>query len=106
MSRSVVPGTASAQPVDLGGNTGTCNANVPNDSNYHRFLYVVQKMVDEGFYVLIDNHLSLDNTATTNSTLWIDYYKNLLTGIIGMGTKYQNSVMVDILNEPDAAGLT
>ena len=63
-------------------------------------------MVDEGFYVLIDNHLSLDNTAVTNSTLWIDYYENLLTGLIGMGTKYQNAIMVDILNEPDAQGLT
>ena len=105
-SRDIDPGTVSAQPEDLGGNTGTCNANLPNDSGYHRFLYTVQKMVDEGFYVLIDNHLSLDNTATTNSTLWIDYYENLLTGLIGMGTKYQNAIMVDILNEPDAAGLT
>ena len=95
-----------AQPEDLGGNAGTCNANLPNDSGYHRFLYTVQKMVDEGFYVLIDNHLSLDDTATTNSTLWINYYENLLTGLIGMGAKYQNAIMVDILNEPDARGLT
>lgn len=48
---------------------GICNSAVPNTSNYLRFLYTIQVMVDNGFYVLIDNHLSLDATATTNSTL-------------------------------------
>ena len=37
---------------------------------------------------------------------WVQYYQQLMTGIVGMGTKYQNAVMVDILNEPDARGLS
>lgn len=37
---------------------------------------------------------------------WIQYYQQLMTGIVGMGAKYQNAVMVDILNEPDARGLS
>ena len=41
-----------------------------------------------------------------NRTLWLQYYQQLLTGIIGMGQVYQYSTMVDILNEPDAQGLT
>ena len=48
---------------------GICNSAVPNNSNYLRFLYVIQVCVDNGFNVLIDNHLSLDDTATTNATL-------------------------------------
>ncbi len=63
------------------------------------------QMVDNGFMVLIDNHLAEDPTATDNSTLWTQYYEQLITGIAGMGKQYQNSVMVDILNEPDARGL-
>jgi len=95
-----------AQASPTGGNAGTCNALVPNDSNYKRFLWVVKAMVDNGFIVLIDNHLNLDSTATDNPTAWVQYYQTLLTGIVGMGQKYQNSVIVDILNEPDSRGLS
>ncbi len=62
-------------------------------------------MIDNGFMVLIDNHLNLDSTATDNPTAWVNYWKSLMTGIVGMGPKYQNGVMVDILNEPDSRGL-
>lgn len=95
-----------AQASPTGGNSGTCNALVPNDSNYKRFLWVIKAMVDNGFIVLIDNHLNLDSTATDNPTAWVQYYKTLITGIVGMGQKYQNAVIVDILNEPDSRGLS
>ena len=63
-------------------------------------------MVDNGFMVLIDNHLNLDSTAVDSPTAWVSYWESLMTGIIGMGQKYQNAVMGDILNEPDSRGLT
>ncbi|BDA41281.1 probable endoglucanase E1 [Coccomyxa sp. Obi] len=113
VGQSVVPpGTnipTNAQPppqaAPTGGNSGTCNALVPNDSGYKRFLWVIKAMVDNGFMVLIDNHLNLDSTAVDNPTAWVNYWKSLMTGIVGMGQKYQNAVMVDILNEPDSRGL-
>lgn len=49
--------------------SGTCNSALPNTSNYLRFLYTIRVMVDNGFMLLIDNHLSLDDTATTNANL-------------------------------------
>ncbi len=94
------------QAVPSGGNSGTCNALVPNNSGYNRFLWSVKFLVDNGFLVLIDNHLNLDSTAVDNPTQWKNYWVNLMTGIIGMGKKYQDSVMVDILNEPDSRGLS
>ena len=94
------------QVSPTGGNSGTCNALVPNNSGYNRFLWVIKAMVDNGFMVLIDNHLNLDSTAVDNPTAWVNYWKSLMTGIIGMGQKYQNAVMVDILNEPDSRGLS
>jgi hypothetical protein len=41
---------------------GTCNENLPNDSIYKRFLYVVSALANNGFYVIVDNHLSYDST--------------------------------------------
>lgn len=96
------------QASSAGGDTGKCNAQVPNSSNFQRYLWVIQQIVDNGFYVLIDNHLAEDMTAVDNSTLWIEYYLELMNGIsqLGQNQRYLDYVMVDILNEPDAAGLT
>ena len=94
------------QASSTGGNTGNCNAKVPNTSNFQRYLWVIQQIVDNGFYVLIDNHLAEDMTAVNNPSLWIEYYLELINGISLLGQNYLDSVMVDILNEPDAAGLT
>ncbi|CAL5222764.1 g5176 [Coccomyxa viridis] len=98
--------TPPQQPAPTGGNAGTCNANMPNNSVYTRFLYVIKVLVDNGFYVLIDNHLNTDSTAVDNPTGWVTYWANLMAAIAGMGAKYQNSVMADILNEPDSRGLS
>ncbi len=65
-----------------------------------------QVLVDNGFYVLIDNHLNLDSTAVDNPIGWVTYWANLMASIVAMGPQYQNSVMADILNEPDSRGLT
>ena len=50
---------------------GTCNADLPNESAYTRFLYVVRFLTANGLYVLIDNHLSFDDTAATNTAQWL-----------------------------------
>lgn len=89
-----------------GSNSNTCNAQLPNNSGYSRFLWVIKQMVDNGFTVLLDNQLNLDSTATDSASTWVNYYTQLMTGIVGMGAKYQNAVMVDILNEPDSRGLS
>ena len=50
---------------------GTCNADLPNESPYTRFLYVIRFLTANGLYVLIDNQLSFDDTAVTNTQLWL-----------------------------------
>ncbi|CAL5222763.1 g5175 [Coccomyxa viridis] len=95
-----------AQLAPSNSSSGTCNADMPNTSVYTRFLYVVKVLVDNGFYVLIDNHLNTDSTAVDNPTGWVTYWANLMASIVAMGPQYQNSVMADILNEPDARGLS
>ena len=41
---------------------GICNELLPNDSIYKRFLYVVSALAANGFYVIVDNHISYDST--------------------------------------------
>ena len=55
-------------PGDAAGTSGVCNGALPNASTYARFLWVVKFFTANGFYVLIDNHLSYDDTAVTNPT--------------------------------------
>lgn len=69
-------------------------------------MFCVQVLVDNGFYVLIDNHLNTDPTAVDNPTGWVTYWQNLMAAIVAMGPNYANSVMADILNEPDSRGLS
>jgi hypothetical protein len=91
-------------PGDSLGSSGTCNADLPNTTAYARFLYVVRFLTANGFYVVIDNHLSFDNTAVTNTAQWIAWWKQLLTDIAAVPSS-NNRVIVDIMNEPDVLGL-
>ncbi|BDA41280.1 probable major extracellular endoglucanase at C-terminar half [Coccomyxa sp. Obi] len=91
-------------PGDALGASGVCNADLPNTSAYARFLYVVRFFAANGFYVLIDNHLSFDNTAVSNTAQWLTWYKQLMTDIVQLPST-RNRVMIDIMNEPDVLGL-
>lgn len=83
---------------------GVCNDYLPNDTVLNRFLYVIRFFAQNGFYVLIDNHLNLDPTAVQNPTGWVQNWKDLMTSIVAdpLSSAY---VLVDILNEPDSQNL-
>ena len=54
---------ANAQTVTSNGAAnGICNQLLPNDSIYKRFLYVVSALAANGFYVIVDNHITYDST--------------------------------------------
>ncbi len=57
---------AQAVPGSATGADSVCNEALPNNTVYARFLYVIRFLTANGFYVLIDNHLSFDSTAATN----------------------------------------
>ena len=99
MARAQAPSTGSTGAAD-----GICNEQLPNDSVYNRFLYVVRTLAANGFYVLIDDHLSFDATAATNPAQWVAYWAQLLRDLVADPVT-AGRVMVDLLNEPDARGL-
>lgn len=87
-----------------GASDGVCNEALPNTDVYSRFLYVVHSLAANGFYVLIDDHLSYDSTAATNPSQWVTMWAQLLRDIV-KDPASRGRVMVDLLNEPDARGL-
>ena len=50
---------------------GVCNAYLPEDTTLDRFMWVVNYFAQQGFYIILDNHFNLDQTATTNTPLWL-----------------------------------
>ena len=48
-------------------NDGTCNADLPNDSVYTRFLYTVRYLARNGFYVVLDQQVNVDPTITDDA---------------------------------------
>lgn len=83
---------------------GVCNSDLPNGDVLERFLYVVRFFANNGFYVLIDDHLNYDTTAIENPTLWAERWADLATQI-SQDPDTAAYVMMDILNEPDSQKL-
>lgn len=50
---------------------GVCNAYLPEDTTLDRFMWVVNYFAQQGFYIILDNQFNLDQTATSNTQLWL-----------------------------------
>ncbi len=84
--------------------SGLSNDYLPNDSTLHRFLWVINFFAQNGFYVLIDNHLREDQTVLENPQQWVQYWIQLATAI-SQDPVSRERIMIDILNEPDNFGI-
>jgi hypothetical protein len=60
-----------------GGNSGICNSYLPSESVFNRFMYVVQFLTRNGFYVLLDNQINFDTTAVDNTAGWLQVRSSL-----------------------------
>lgn len=82
---------------------GMCDNYFPNDTTLNRFLWVVNFFAKNGFFVLIDNH-SEDQTVLQNPKQWVQDWVQLVTAI-SQDPVSKKMLMIDILNEPDHAGI-
>ncbi len=53
-------------------NSGICNSYLPEDSTFNRFIYVVQFLARNNFYLLLDNQFNFDTTAVTDTQGWLE----------------------------------
>ena len=84
---------------------GMCNDYLPQDSTRHRFIWTVQFLAHNGFYVVIDDHMRTDTTVLDNAAAWASAWGQLVADLVQGDTITQNHLIVDILNEPDNMGL-
>ncbi len=50
---------------------GLCNAYLPDDSTLSRFLWTVDHLAQNGFYIVLDNQFNLDQTVLKDQALWL-----------------------------------
>lgn len=64
----------------------------------------VQFLVRNGFYLILDNHTEDPTLTHAPLSTWVQAWANLTTDIIS-DIPSKNRVMLDLMNEPDHAGL-
>lgn len=85
--------------------SGTCNSYMPQQNTFDRFLWTVDYLARNGFYVMLDNQFNLDQTATQQPQLWVQRWTDLATKLTQRYPFAASMSLIDILNEPDAWGV-
>ncbi len=84
--------------------SGRCNGYLPTSNVRDLFLYTVKFYVDNGFYVLADNHLREDRTAIDDFQAWVEGWKDVTRELEAYPPAH-GRVLIDLLNEPGEKGL-
>lgn len=83
---------------------GQCNGYLPKTSTRDRLIWITKFYVDNGFYVLLDNHFREDSTALDSPAAWAAGWKSLMADVLAYEPA-RGRVLVDILNEPSQRGV-
>lgn len=79
---------------------GKCNDYLPSSSVWDRFIWVIKFYIENGFYVMIDNHGLEDETVLIDSKRWAELWAALAKELL-QDPDTAGRVIFDILNEPD-----
>lgn len=109
LGSSVTPPGYTATPIaDLPNpparTEGKCNDYLPSTSVRDRFLWVIKFFIQNGFYVMIDNHAREDPTVLESKEAWVSQWAALAEDLMS-DPEIAGRIIFDILNEPDELGL-
>ena len=82
-----------------------CNAYLPATSVRDRLMYIVKFYIQNGFVVMLDNHLREDQTALQNPEKWLAQWTSLAKDLLADPLVREN-LIIDLLNEPDNYGVS
>lgn len=89
-----------------------CNADLPNDETYNRFLWMCDYYISQGFYVNLDYHSNMNqdvgtekNESFADQAAWINNWATLLEDLLKTPAN-KGKILVDLINEPDGYNLT
>lgn len=88
---------------------GVCNADIPDDSVYRRFLWAVDYIASQNMYVLVDWHNSgkadkVGDAGFVSPDDFINRWDRLVKDLLKQ-PNVPGKLMIDIMNEPDAYNL-
>jgi hypothetical protein len=75
------PGGTAPTPPTSTSSPGYCNSQLPSDTVLDRFLWTINFLVQNGFYVVLDNQFNFDQTAINNQAQWLQRVSSLLPTI-------------------------
>ena len=79
---------------------GAGNSYIPSGTTFERFLWVVRYFAENGFYVLLDNHLKEDRTALDDPQGWVVKWTRLVSAVIADPASKEKAI-AGLLNDPD-----
>lgn len=79
---------------------GAGNSYIPGGTTFERFLWVVRYFAENGFYVLLDNHLKEDRTALDDPQGWVGKWARLIAAVIADPASKEKAI-AGLLNDPD-----
>jgi hypothetical protein len=86
----------------------TCSAYVPHGRGVtvaHRLAWAADYFVRNGFFVILDYQLNTDASAIEDTGRWVKQWADLATLLTTRYPRTAGRMLLDIMNEPDAAGL-
>ncbi|KAK9807769.1 hypothetical protein WJX72_008737 [[Myrmecia] bisecta] len=105
------PGVTTSHTLPLAPPTiagGVCSKDLPNTSTFDRFVWMVNYLAGQGFYINVCYHsygfsLGGDTSIATPSS-WVSNWVTLLKAIKAYGPATNGRLILDIVNEPDVYG--
>ncbi len=79
---------------------GFSNSYIPSGTTFERFLWVVRYFAENGFYVLLDNHLKEDRTALDDPQEWVGKWTRLISAVLADPASKEKAI-AGLLNDPD-----
>ncbi|KIZ07795.1 hypothetical protein MNEG_0153 [Monoraphidium neglectum] len=105
-SSKQLPGNVSPQRKRQ---NGYCNQYLPGgSSSYHRLLFVMQSIIAQGMYVILDYQPMGLEQHPYNQQQFVDSWTNLWSMVAclpNFKSDLANRVFVDVMNEPDSMGI-
>ena len=83
--------------------SGQCNGYIEGNTVREQLLWTTKFYVDQGFYVLLDNHYREDKTAEEDQKGWESAWASLAKDVLGQ-PEMVGRVFFDLLNEPEQYG--
>lgn len=88
-------------PAALHSPPGLCNTYLPGTSTLERFIWVVNYITQQGFYVVLVNQFNFDFIFSQSPTQWLQSWQWLMAALQRGAPDAIPRLIIDPVNEPE-----